>query len=329
MSVTIKDVASKAGVSIATVSRFFSNKEKLKKSTASRIEKTIEELNYIPNNSARSLKEGRSRIVGLVVPDITISFFYNVVKALNEVFYNNGYFLMICDSSYLPERERHHINSLLEMNAELIIVATVGKNVEFLSEIGKKYNNLILLDRFEPNVNVDSFCYEHKSTAKLLTDIVIDKYPKDYIVMMGPSFSPVTRDRLAGIRLSFKEHEIDDSKIQIIDGICSSSQAETALNEIISKKEFPKTIIFSNQNCLEGLVRSIWKNNLKINEDIFISGFANDSLSNLYNVKGICAIQDDYQIGLEVGDFCMKKLKSPTDNSATRRIMVGFKISQE
>ena len=129
---------------------------------------------------------------------------------------------------------------------------------------------------------------------------------------------PVTRDRLAGIRQSFEEHGIDESKIHVIDGICSSIQAEKALNDVIVKQEFPKTIIFSNQNCLEGLVRAIWKNNVKINKDIFISGFATDSLSNLYNIKGICAIQDDYKIGLELGNFCMKKLKSSSKNTSPK-----------
>jgi len=90
-----------------------------------------------------------------------------------------------------------------------------------------------------------------------LTDRVVEKYPTDFIVMMGPAYSPVTRDRLAGIRQSFEEHGIDESKIHVIDGICSSIQAEKALNDVIVKQEFPKTIIFSNQNCLEGLVRAI------------------------------------------------------------------------
>ncbi len=329
MSVTIKDVASKAGVSIATVSRYFSDRDKLKESTAVRIQKTIEELDYIPNNNARSLKVGQSSIVGLVVPDITIGFFYNVVKALNEIFYNNGYFLMICDSGYRPERERHHVKSLLKMNAELIIVATVGNNVDFLSSIGKKYDKLILLDRFEPNVNVDSLCYDHRKTAKQLTDLIIKKYPKDFIIMMGPSYSPVTRDRLAGIYDSFNEHSIDESKIQIIDGICSSVQAEQALNEVVTNKQFPKTVIFSNQNCIEGIMRSVWKNNIKINEELFISGFTIDTLYNMYNFKGICAIQDNYKIGLLLGDFCMKKLKSKTKSNAPKNVFITLRMSEE
>lgn len=329
MSVTIKDVALRAGVSIATVSRYFSDREKLKESTAVMIHKAIEELDYIPNSNARNLKKGQSRIVGLVVPDITISFFYNVVKALNEIFYSNGYFLMICDSGYRPERERHHVNSLLKVNAELIIVATVGNNVDFLSNVGKRNDNLILLDRYEPNVNVDSFCYDHKNTAKQLTDLVVKKYPNDYIVMMGPSYSPVTRDRLAGIMQSFEEHEIDESRIHIIDGICSSIQAEQALNDIVAKREYPKTIIFSNQNCLEGIVRSVWKNKVKINKELFIAGFVADSLSNLYNIKGICAIQDDYKIGLALGDFCMKKLKAKGSSQTPRKVVVGFTIKEE
>lgn len=330
MSVTIKDVASKAGVSIATVSRYFSSREKLKESTAVRVQRAIDELEFVPNNNARILKAGKSYIVGLVVPDITISFFYNVVKALNDIFYSNGYFLMICDSEYKPDRERHHIDSLLKLNADLLLVATVGSNVEYLSSVANRYNKLVLFDRFEPEVNVDSFCYDHRNISKDLTDIVIKKYPHDFVILMGPPFSPVTRERLAGMMDSFRENGIEKSQVEVIDGILSSEQAEAALNKVIEKRSYPKTIIFSNENCLEGLARAVWRSTVKVNEELFIAGFTTDALSNLCNIKGICAIQEEYKIGLALGDFCLKKLKAPKKASAvTKKFISSFIVSED
>ena len=321
MSVTIKDVANRAGVSIATVSRYFSSREKLKESTVVRVQKAIESLDYIPNSNARNLKKGSSKIIGLIVPDITINLFYIVAKALNDIFYNHGYFLMVCDSGYRPERERHHIVSLLEINAELIIVATTGNNAPFLADIASRYSNLILLDRYEPEVNTNSFCYDHMETAKRLAMTIVDRYPRDYVIMMGPTFSPVTRDRLKGILSVFDENNIRKENIQVIDGICSSEQAENALLPIIERHDFPKTIIFSNQNCLEGLARVLWKSDVKVKKDLYIGGFATARLSELYNIEGICAIQDHLKIGMALGDFCIKKLSSKK-RSASKKVML-------
>src|SRR5678816_4418491 len=131
----IKEVAKRAKVSTATVSRTINDSEKVRPGTAARVRQAIEELNFYPNTHARTLVSGRSRIYGLIISDITNPFFPELVKSFEDLAVRNGYEVIVANTGYSPERTEICVQRMLERKVDGVAVMT--------SEMGSH-----LIDRF-------------------------------------------------------------------------------------------------------------------------------------------------------------------------------------
>ena len=120
---TIKDVAALAGVSISTVSRYLSNPESVKPFAAYKIKDAVNQLGYVPNTFARSLRKGSSRTVGVVVPNLEF-FFGKASKAISDYFYGQGYVTFICETDNESDKEKFFIQQLINqlLDKELFFV---------------------------------------------------------------------------------------------------------------------------------------------------------------------------------------------------------------
>jgi len=121
---SIKDVAKQAGVGIATVSRVINHSGYVKKETRERVEKVIKEMNFKPNEIARSMTRQKNRIVAFIVPNITHLFFAELVNSFEEELYNHGYKLMVCHSSQQIEKEIVYLDMLKNNRVDAIVLLT-------------------------------------------------------------------------------------------------------------------------------------------------------------------------------------------------------------
>lgn len=146
--ITIVDVAEKAGVSKTTISRYLNGKyEYMSAESRERIGEVIAELGYRPNNLARSLKSKYSKMLGVVVSDITSPFSPILLKGISDCCEHYGYRILIADSSDRPQKEQEYILSMLDQRVDGIILNTTGKNLEFLRELKERDVPFVLADR--------------------------------------------------------------------------------------------------------------------------------------------------------------------------------------
>lgn len=145
--VTMLDVAERAGVSKASVSRFIGDdRALLSDATALRIERAIDELGYRPNQMARGLKRGRTRLIGMLVADIRNPYSIAVMHGVETACRKHGYSLVVCNTDRDDEQERQHLASLRAYNIEGLIVNTLGHHLEQLLELQREMP-LVLVDR--------------------------------------------------------------------------------------------------------------------------------------------------------------------------------------
>src|SRR5690349_17292130 len=142
----IKHVAQKAGVSTATVSRLINESARVNPRTADRIWRVIRELNYYPNTHARSLVSGRSRILGLIISDISNPFFPELVKGFEDVALKNNYEVMLTNTNYDPTRMVGCVRRLMERQAEGVAIMTSEIEPSVLQELSRRGTPIVFLD---------------------------------------------------------------------------------------------------------------------------------------------------------------------------------------
>ena len=146
-SVSIRDVAKRAGVSIATVSRAVNAIPTVNEELAKRVWKAIEEVGYLPNTQARALVSGRSKLLGLIVSEITNPFFPELVQEFENLAVAQGYEVLIGSTNYEPARTESLIRRMLQRNVDGVAVMTFGIEEELVKKLVEREFPLVFVDR--------------------------------------------------------------------------------------------------------------------------------------------------------------------------------------
>ena len=145
--VSIKDVAARAGVSAATVSNVLNRPGVVATTTRDRVQAAIAELGYVRNESARQLRAGLSRFIGLVVLDVANPFFTDVARGAEELANESDLAVILCNSGEQPDRERRYLDLLVQHRVRGILISPTGDGNERLEEIRAQGIPVVLVDR--------------------------------------------------------------------------------------------------------------------------------------------------------------------------------------
>ena len=147
MAAGMKDVASLAGVAVGTVSNVLNHPDLVRPLTRARVEAAMEQLGFIPNGSARQLRAGRSRCLGLVVLDVTNPFFTEVARGAEDYAQAAGYAVILCNSDEADDKERRYLRVLEEQRVRGILITPVHGRAPELRRIRERGTPVVLLDR--------------------------------------------------------------------------------------------------------------------------------------------------------------------------------------
>src|SRR4029450_1355396 len=159
---SIREVAERAGVSVGTVSNVLNRPEAVAPATRERVRRAIDELGFVRNESARHLRAGRSRTLGLVVLDVTNPFFTDVARGVEEAVAAEGLAVVLCDSAERADRERRYLELLEEQRVKGILITPVEGVGEQLRQLRRRGIPVVLVDRWAStrsfcSVSVDAF----------------------------------------------------------------------------------------------------------------------------------------------------------------------------
>lgn len=269
----MKDVAALAGVSIATVSHVINDTRYVEDKTKQRVLLAIEKLNYRPSAVARGLVTQQTNTVGVLVSDITNTFFGEVIRGIEEVFLPTSYALMISSTAEILDREAHYLDLLLKQRVDGIIAAAASKHWNILSQVGQSQTPIVFVDR----------AFEDLQGCFIGTDNKGGVYKGvDYLIAMGHQRIGILSgfDRLSTMRERYKGYveALNDAHIELNnDWVCPSElSVEAAYKEmrrLMSLAERP-TAVFSNNNLLTlGALLAIKEMSLNCPEDVALVGF--------------------------------------------------------
>lgn len=269
----IHTVAREANVSIATVSRTINHVSTVNPRLAKRVWDAIHHLNYFPNTQARALVSGRSRLLGLIVSEITNPFFPELIQGFEDVAVENGYEILIGSTNYDPERMRRCIRRILERNVEGVAVMTFGIEQSLLDQLVERKIPVVVVDVGPegPEVSVLHVLYRHG--IRLGVQHLAALGHRNIGFVTGPLRLHSAKSRLDAYRSALEECGIRADERFIVEGDHTIEGGMAAAQRFLQSKRLPTAIMCSNDMLAIGVLHKLSRSGLRVPKDISLIGF--------------------------------------------------------
>lgn len=281
---SISDIAQICGVSKATVSRVINDKsDGVGEQTKQRIQKVIKELNYRPNNLARSVTTSKSGIIGLILPDIANLFYPTMVRGVNDYLSLHDYSMILCNSDYDSEKECAHLLSMVDKRVDGIILCSGISNEEFLAEF-KEYNiPLVSIGRMFDNYLSDASIGGNNVKGALLAVRHLIHNGNSHIAYIdGNSGVSGTSQRHEGYRKGLKDAKLEYEKELVKFGDFSIEYGTGIVKEMIDNGVKFTAIMTGSDLIAIGAIKALIEKGFKVPEDIEVVGYDDIELARIF-----------------------------------------------
>lgn len=304
MPATIIDVAEKANVSTATVSRVLNQKYcniPISEKTKSRVLKATAELKYKPNALARGLVTQKTRTIGVIIPEISTLFYPEVVESIENFARSKDYHIILCMSGDNSKEEKKCLETLLEKRVDGFIIspAQLGTpNNQYFEELEEEKMPLIFIDRHIEKVERDFIIIDNTLGAYKAVDYLINLGHRRIGYIAGPRNLSAVQDRLTGYRKALENHNLrcEDGLIKELSNLKKEGGYQV-MKEFLEMDNPPTAIFAINDMVAIGALKAIREAKLKVPENISLVGFDDIELASFLEVPLTTVSQQQYRIG--------------------------------
>jgi len=325
---TIRDVAQRAGVSVATVSHVINGTRKVAPETAARVRRAMEELDYHPNAVARSLRTRKTQAIGVVVSDITNPFFATLVRGAEDAAIEAGYSLIVCNSDETPEKEDLYVRLLWRRRMDGLLIAPVRDGASSaVQELARRQMPFVFIDRKAKGVEADAVLSDNVGGAYLATQHLIERGHKRIGIVLGIPGATTTEERLAGYRRALEEAGVPLAEDLVVWGGYRVAGGRRATAKLLSLSD-PPTAIFSTNNLMTvGVLKELFHRKVRIPKDVAVVGFDDLEWAEMANPPLTTVAQQPYEIGHRALALLLEQLSRECESPAREvRIPVVLKL---
>ncbi|MDY0969921.1 HTH-type transcriptional regulator GalR [Siccibacter turicensis] len=270
---TIKDVARLAGVSVATVSRVINDSPKASDASRQAVQSAMEQLNYHPNANARALAQQNTETVGIVVGDVSDPFFGAMVKAVEQVAYRTGNFLLIGNGYHNEQKERQAIEQLIRHRCAALVVHAKMLSDDELIGLMKQIPGMVLINRIVAGYEKRCVALDDRYGAWLATRHLISQGHTRIGYLCSNHPISDADDRLRGYYDALKEHGLPCNDRLVSYGEPDESGGEHAMTELLGRGRHFTAVASYNDSMAAGALGVLNDNGIDVPNDISIIGF--------------------------------------------------------
>lgn len=272
MSATIKDIAKRAGVSVATVSRVINGLDGVRPQTRERVLAAMKELDYSLNAAARTLRVSRSQMIGLMVPDISNSFFGHLARGIGAVLRERGFRLALYNTELSSQVENDYVSVIREQRLDGVIVAPVSEQSEAVAALHQEIPT-VLVDRRAAGLSLNTVLVDNAYGARLAVEHLIKLGHREIACITGPDDITTGRERAAGYRRALQAHGIPVRDGLLESGEFSVEFGAAAMERILDRGERPTAVFAGSNYTTVGALQALTARGISVPGDVALVGF--------------------------------------------------------
>lgn len=323
----IKEVAKKAGVSVATVSRVLNHPESVAPDTKQRILDVIQELEYTPNWFARGLNFNKTDTIGLLIPNILNPSYMEIAKGVEDVSHQKGCNTLLCNGENAVEKERKYVDVLVKRRVDGIVLVSSLLESEDVENITKQGIPVVLIGenrgdvRGVPIVRIDCEGASYKAVRHL-----IDIGYKDIAIIFGSTPEKENRRKIDGYRQALAEEGITEREEYLQEAPNTIEGGYIAGKRLIDLKHRPRAIFTSSDLLAFGAIDAMKDHGVRIPEEVAFVGFDNIRMSNLIEPKLTTVEKPMHKMGVVGARLLFDIIDTKGDEITNREILLQSKL---
>lgn len=310
-SPTIHDVAELAGISPATVSRVLNNFPHISDEVRHQVLAAIDQLNYEPNRVAQRLRASHSRLIGIVVTDITNPFFNTIMASIEAVFFDQGFSVLMSNTTAIPRKELDYLSMMENEGIAGLIIAPSSENVDRVAEMAADGLPIVVLDRRMPNALVDVVLADNAGGAQSAVDHLVSVGHTRIGHIGGRMPLSSGRERYEGYLRAMEQHglPVPESWVRFGDHKHESGYARAL--ELMDEPDPPTAWFVANNMMTLGALAAIHDRGRQIPDDIAIVGFDDMPWAVVLNPPLTVVAQPTLEIGQLAANMLLERIQEP------------------
>ena len=314
-AITIKDIAKALGLSTSTVSRALRGSHEISSDTKKMVIEYAEQFNYRPNPIALSLKERRSRSIGIVVCEIANNFFSQAINGIESIAYNRGYHVIISQSHESYEREVVNVEHLASRSVDGLLVSLSAETdkIEHFKKLHDKGFPIVFFDRITDEIETHKVVADNYKGAYSATQHLIDAGYTKIAHLTSSAHLSISIERLNGYKAALQDNNIAFNEAYLKNcnhGGMIFNELEDAVKSLVSLKDRPDAIFSAGDRLTLNCLRVLKTLELKVPDDIALVGFSNSSFGELITPGLTTVKQPAAEMGQTAAELLIKLIES-------------------
>jgi LacI family transcriptional regulator/LacI family repressor for deo operon, udp, cdd, tsx, nupC, and nupG len=320
---SLQEVARRAKVSIATVSRVLNKSDKVVPETRATVEKALRDLGYRPSRVARRLrmKDGRAHLVGLIIPDIQNPFYAEIARGVEDAAYAAEYALLLCNSDESPDKEQFYLDVMRSESVDGIVLPPFEETDTAVADIIQTGMPVVCVDRSLSKVKTDLVEVDNYRGAFEAVAHLIEKGHRSIGLIEGRTQVSTSRERRRGYLDALGEAGITPRKELMREGDFRQESGRVLATELLTLRK-PPTALFALNNLMTiGALNAVHQRNLRVPQDLAIVGFDDLPWAEALDPPLTVVRQPAYEVGKHAMELLLKRIMEPTRPPVTIRLL--------
>ncbi|WP_199442669.1 LacI family DNA-binding transcriptional regulator [Umezawaea beigongshangensis] len=312
---SIRDVATRARVSVGTVSNVLNRPEVVAPATRERVLSAIGELGFVRNESARQLRSGTPRAIGLVVLDVGNPFFTDVARGVEDAASDAGHAVILCNSDESPQREARHVELLAEQRVHGVLITPVTTDLTAVHRLRERGVSVVLLDHPAQEPDLCSVALDDRTGGELaVTHLLAEEYER-IVVVNGPSRLHQARERYRGARDALERAGRDESVLEeLVVPALNVASGQRAGEQLLARSTRPDAIFCANDLLALGVLQVMVRAGVRVPEEVAIVGYDDIDFAAAAAVPLTSVRQPRQLIGRTAAELVIAETLAPDDH---------------